>query len=99
MPVEVIRWEGILEGWWYRAGLFFTSIDVKSELIRAASAVTASASEINDTGEPFLGDTTIIVGAIVPYEGGAQVQIGTSTSSLNPSQVRLAITLTAAHPA
>jgi hypothetical protein len=99
MPVKVVIWEGILKDWWFRSGIFYTSVDIKDPLIAANSAVTASASETDDEGGRFLGDAIIIIGAIVPYDGGAHVQIGTSTNSLDPSQVRLAITLAIAPPA
>jgi hypothetical protein len=99
MPDNVIRWDGILEDWSYRSGFFYTTVDIKDPQIAASSAVTASASEAGDEGGRFLGDAIIIVGAIVPYAGGAHVQIGTSTNDFNPSQVRLAITLTVAPPA
>jgi hypothetical protein len=92
MADELIRWTGYLDGpRSFRGGNFYGSVDVKSHLIRGQSAVMASVSQADEAGEPVLGEVVIIVGAVVPYDGGAHVQIG--TDSLEQGPVRLAVTL------
>jgi len=97
MPGELVRWAGRLDGpRSFKGGYFYGWVEVKSDLIQPESAVMASVSEADDAGERFPGDTVIVVGAIVPYAGGAHVQIG--TDSLGPWPVSLAITLLVIRP-
>jgi hypothetical protein len=97
MPVgptpDVIVWTGSfpLASWTFRAGNFFALAAIEDGAIKATSAVVASVSEVAEPGDRTVGDTVLYIGAVAPRDGGVDLQVG--TDSLNPAQLRLAVTL------